>query len=200
MDLTGQSFDDTTRMVALQSRATRRMRARLTRLTEPHILFPALALLFLGVVWGATFNLIRVERAGARTASSAAALQLVNTYEAQVVRALREIDQTLKVVKYADESHEAGAALSDLKARALLPPDVLFVVRIVGSDGVVLASTRPAQVLPGADSKDLSALRQSDRLWVDQPRWDPASQEWTLQFGRRLDAPDARSLARCCSR
>src|SRR3984957_701871 len=87
------------------------------RLTEPHILFPALTILVLGVIWSATFNLIKVERTNAETAAAAAALELVNTYDAQVVRALREIDQTLKLVKYVSESKGAAAALSDLKMR-----------------------------------------------------------------------------------
>jgi hypothetical protein len=112
------------------------------RLIEPHILFPALTIVVLGGIWGITLNLIQVERANAAGAATAAALELVNTYEAQVVRALREIDQTLKVVKYAYETKGAGAALADLDARTLLPPELLFIVSIVNKDGRVLASTR----------------------------------------------------------
>ncbi|HKT73841.1 MAG TPA: EAL domain-containing protein [Steroidobacteraceae bacterium] len=190
MDIAAQSLDDTTRTVALQHRPAAGMRDALSRLTEPYILFPALTLLVLGVIWAATLNLIRVERAAARAAAAAATLELANTYEAQVVRALREIDQTVKFVKYVCETRDPDAALSDLRARALLPPDLIFVVRIVNSDGVVTASTRPAEALPSASSDYLAALRDSDALWVDQPRRNQASQEWTLQFGRRLNTAD----------
>jgi hypothetical protein len=168
-------------------------RAWLTRLTEPHILFPALTILVLGVIWSATLNLIKVERANAATASAAAALELVNTYEAQVVRALREIDQTLKIVKYVYEIKGASATLSDLKARTLLPPDLLFVVSVVNTDGAVVASTRPAAAPSVAEPGFLQALH-SDTLWIDQPRKNGASGEWTLQFGRGLNAADG-SLA-----
>src|SRR5208282_6540321 len=89
-------LDDTTRRHALQAPATTGLRAWLAWLIEPQILFPGLTLLVLGVIWGATFYLIKVERSQAAAASTAAALQLVNTYEAQVVRALRESDGTLK--------------------------------------------------------------------------------------------------------
>jgi diguanylate cyclase (GGDEF)-like protein len=190
MDLAAQSLDDTTQTAALQIQATVGLRARLSRLTEPPILFPALTLLVLGVIWSATFNLIRVERANARTAAAAASLELINTYEAQVVRALREIDQTVKFVKYVYETRGSHAALSELKARALLPPDLVFVVRVVNSDGMLIATTRPAEVLPIAASQYLSVLRRSDALWVDQSRKKPATHDWTLQFGRRLNTAE----------
>jgi diguanylate cyclase (GGDEF)-like protein len=183
-------FDDTIRMAAGRSHAPTGLRAWLTRLVEPYILFPALTILVLGVIWSATLNLIKVERTDAEIAAAAAALELVNTYDAQVVRALREIDQTLKLVKYVSESKGPAAALSDLKVRALLPPDVLFVVRVVDSDGVVVASTRPAEVRTASDHGIMSALRGSDALWVDKPRKNLGSEEWALQFARRLTAPD----------
>ena len=87
-NLARSSFDDTIRMAA-RSRATKGLRPWLSRLTEAHILFPALSILVLGVIWSTTINLIRVERTSAETAAAAAALELVNTYDAQVVRALR---------------------------------------------------------------------------------------------------------------
>jgi diguanylate cyclase (GGDEF)-like protein len=183
-------FDDTVRMAARRSRAATGLRAWPARLTEAQILFPALTLLMLGVIWSATLNLIKVERAGAETAAIAASRELVNTYEAQIVRALREIDQTLKLVKYVYETRGAGAALSDLQVRALLPPELLFVVRVVNSDGAILASTRPAEPAPAGDQKYLSALRGGDTLWVGESRKKPASQDWTLQFARRLNATD----------
>src|ERR1700691_2074788 len=111
------SFEDTIRMASRRSHATSGLRARLSLLTEPHILFPVLSIFVLGVIWSATFKLIKVERTNAETAAAAAALEQVKTYDAQVVRALREIDQTLKLVKYVSESKGAAAALSDLKVR-----------------------------------------------------------------------------------
>ena len=55
----------------------------------------------LAMIWGTTFNLIKSERAAAERAATLSSRELAETYEAQVVRALREIDQTLKVVKFA---------------------------------------------------------------------------------------------------
>jgi diguanylate cyclase (GGDEF)-like protein len=188
--LTRRALDDTARRRALQIPAATGPRAWMSRLSEPYILFPALTVVVLGVIWGVTLNLIQVERADAAGAATAAALELVNTYEAQVVRALREIDQTLKVVKYAYEAKGAGAALADLNARALLPPELLFVVSIVNTDGVVLASTRPADA-PAMTEPGFVQRLSSDTLWIDQPRRASPSGEWTLQFGRALNAADS---------
>ncbi len=183
-------FDDTIRMAAMGSHASTGWRSWVTRLAEPHILFSALTVLALGVIWGATYNLIKVERTNAQTAARAAALELVNTYDAQVVRALSEIDQALKLVNYVSQIKGAPAALADLESETLLPPDVVFVVRVVDSGGAVVASTRPAELRTTSDAVSSSALRGSDSLWVDKPRKHMGSEEWTLTFGRRLNAPD----------
>jgi diguanylate cyclase (GGDEF)-like protein len=182
-------IDDTNRRRALQRPAATGLRAWLSRLTEPEILFPALTVLVLGVTWTATLNLIRVEHANAARASAAATLEQLGTYEAQIVRALREIDQTLKFVKYEYETKGASAALSDLKARGLLPPDLLFVVTVVKPDGVVVASTRPTEAPFSADRSFQQRL-QSEALWIDKPRKVGTSAEWTLQFGRAVHAAD----------
>jgi diguanylate cyclase (GGDEF)-like protein len=190
--LTNVPIDDTTRRRAMQSAPPTGLRAWLTRLIEPHILFPALTLLVLAVIWGATLNLIKVERANAAAAAAAAALELVNTYEAQVVRALREIDQTLKLVEYEYKS-KGASALSDLKTESLLPPDLLFVVSILDTQDTVVVSTRPAAA-PSVVKSELQQGLHSDALWVDPPRKSTTSGEWTLQFGRALHGPDG-SLA-----
>jgi diguanylate cyclase (GGDEF)-like protein len=187
--LTSIALADTTRSRALQGLGTKGPRKWLHRLGEAHIRIPALTLLVLALIWGGTLNLIHVERTDATAASAAAVLELLNTYEAQVVRALREIDQTLKLVKYLSEIKGPALALTELKARGLLPPDLLFVVSVVNAKGQVIASTRPGQtpsLMPPAFQRGLPA----DAIWVDEPRANGASGEWTLRFGRALIAAD----------
>jgi diguanylate cyclase (GGDEF)-like protein len=186
-------LEDTTRRRAMHNPAPTGIRAWLSHLTEAHILFPALTILFLAVIWSATLNLIRVEHANTARTSAAATLELLDTYQAQVVRALREIDQTLKIVKYVYETKGASATLSDLKGRGLLPPDLIFIVSVVNPDGVVVASTRPAEApSPAGPSFQQSLLTET--LWIDRPRKLANSDEWSLQFGRALHAADG-SLA-----
>ena len=183
--LTTLALEDTARRRALQTAAATGLRAWAPWLADAHILFPALTLVFLGLIWGSTLNLIHIERSNATKVSSAAALQLVNTYEAQVVRALREIDQTLKLVNYLSELKGAPAALAELRARGLLPPELLFAITVVSSDGQVLATTRPDPAHTEAPP-DLHQGLINDELWVDLPRESATTGEWTLRFTRAL--------------
>ena len=91
------------------------LRRWLGHATEPHILFPTIAVVVLALIWGTTLNLIKVQHAAAEHNTAVLSHELAETYEAQVVRAMREIDQTLKIVKYAYESAETHSNLDDLK-------------------------------------------------------------------------------------
>jgi diguanylate cyclase (GGDEF)-like protein len=183
-DLASAALEDTTARRVLQLAKASGFRSWLPRLVEAHFLFPTLAIVLLSLIWVGTLDLIRIERSNATTASIAAAGELVNTYEAQVVRAVREIDQTLSVVKYSSEIKGASAALPELKARGLLPPDLLFVVSVVNTQGQIVATTRPTQALSMTPEFPRGLL--GDELWVDLSRKDTASSDWTLQFGRPL--------------
>jgi diguanylate cyclase (GGDEF)-like protein len=186
-------LEDTAHRRAMQGAAAKGLRGWVSRLTEPEILFPALTILVLGVIWGGTLNLMRVARANAAKTSAATTLELVDTYEAQIVRALREIDQTLKLVKYVYETRGASATLLDLKARGLLPPELLFVVSVVNTEGVVVATTRTTEA-PFVAGATFQQSLPKETLWIDQPRKIAASGVWSLQFGRALHAADG-SLA-----
>lgn len=160
--------------------------------TEPHILFPAIAVLALAMIWGATLNLIKSERAVAEHTAAMSSRELAETYEAQVLRAVREIDQTMKVVKYAYEFRGKQIVLQELKTRALLPPDLLFVVSIADSKGDVVASTRPSAMPNVSDQDYFQSQREADEFSIGRPRLSPHSGEWILHFSRRLNAPDGR--------
>ncbi|MDP2031194.1 MAG: EAL domain-containing protein [Thiobacillus sp.] len=179
-------------MVDAWESATATLRRWLGRVTEPAILFPTIAIFALAVIWGMTLNLIKVERTAAEHTAAVSSRGRVETYEAQVVRALREIDQTLKIVKYAYELRAGQTVLPELKARALLPPNLLFVVSIADSKGDVVASTRPSVMSNVAGQDYFRSQRHTDALSVGRPRQSTGSGEWKLQFSRRLNAPDGR--------
>jgi len=110
-----------------------------------------------------------------------------------VVRALREIDATLKIVKYANYLWSSKDVLQNLRARTLLPPSLLFDISIVNASGNVVASTNPATVINNVNiaKRDVfQSQRQADVFSISRPRRDPASGAWKLDFSRRLDAPN----------
>jgi diguanylate cyclase (GGDEF)-like protein len=170
--------------------STAALKLWLINATESHILFPAIAALVLSLIWGMTLNLIRVERTAAEHAAAVSSRELAETYEAQVVRALREIDQTMRLVKYAYESAGKRTTLSDLKAKSLLPSDLVFVVSIADNKGDIVASTRPLEKRNVADQEYFKSQRVVDALSVSRPWKNQVSSEWQLQFSRRLNAPD----------
>ncbi len=156
--------------------------------TESHILFPAIAVFVLAVFWWTTLNLVKVERVAAGNTAALLSRELAETYEAQAVRALREIDQTLKLVKYEYETTGKFDILLELKTKYLLPPDLVFVVSIADSRGDIVASTRPPDMLNVADQEFFQKQRRDDIFWVSRPWKSPDSAEWKLQFSRRLNA------------
>lgn len=162
------AFDDSS-----LSRVQRWMRS----LLWPPVLFPLIILVALTLLWAATAKLIDVERDGALASARASVTENLGTYEAQVVRAVREIDQTLKSVQYAHRVRGDGeAALSDLQDRELLPPELIFTVR----------------VLEAPDTTGRAAGPSADTLSVAPPVVSPDSEGggWHLRFSRPLLSAD----------
>ncbi|MHB8723206.1 MAG: putative bifunctional diguanylate cyclase/phosphodiesterase [Steroidobacteraceae bacterium] len=143
----------------------------------------------LTAIWGATLGVVRVRDLAAERAASASTQEVLDTYEAQVVRALREIDQTLKLVKFWPEV-TGGHTLADLRDKGLLPPDLLFVVSIADRTGTITESTRPIGKQTVADQDYFLKQRDSDTFAVGQlPRGRTGDAR--LPFSRRLDSANA---------
>jgi diguanylate cyclase (GGDEF)-like protein len=166
------------------------LRRWLGRAIEAHILFPAIAVVGLTFIWGTTWNRIEDEHSAARLAAVASSHELAETYEAQVVRVLREIDQALKLVKYAYTGRNGQALLKELKSRTLLPPHLLFTVSIADDKGNVVASTHPYATTSVAGEDYFESQLETDTISVGRPYHKPASAEWSLPFSRELEALD----------
>jgi diguanylate cyclase (GGDEF)-like protein len=159
----------------------------LGRATEPQILFPIIAVLLLMVIWGTTLAVIKVRRSDAEHTAAVSSRELLGTYEAQVVRAMREIDQALNIVKFWSKRADGRHTLADLKDKGLLPPDLLFTVSIADVKGAVVESTRPREPQDIADQDAFRKLRDGDAFFVEQlPRGPTGGAK--LHFSRRLDA------------
>ena len=107
-------------------RLTDRLHRNLAKVAEPTFLFPGIAVVLLALIWTASIELVRLRSADTEHVAAVSSGELLGTYEAQVVRALREIDQTLNLVKYWHDIDRGSRRLEELKNRGLLPPDLLF--------------------------------------------------------------------------
>jgi diguanylate cyclase (GGDEF)-like protein len=161
----------------------------LLRLIAPQVLFPILAVVVLSVLWWATMRLSRQEQENARRAAWSTSQEMLDTYEAQVVRVLREIDQTLKSLQYAYQLRgNARGAMEDLSARDLLPPDLVFTVSMTSPTGVVVASSSESALASVVDRGLMARSRFSDVMLEGQPV--QSGGEWRLRFSRSLLSPD----------
>ncbi len=161
----------------------------LSRLGEPYFLFPIIAVILLVVVWGSTLSVIKVEHGTAERAAGTSTLELAETYEARVVRVLREVDQSLKFIKFAYESRGGRIDLADLKAKGLLPPDLVFAVSIADARGEIVASTRPPDMRSVAEQDFFASLRGNEEVAVSPPLPTRTAGEWKIHFSRKLAGP-----------
>jgi diguanylate cyclase (GGDEF)-like protein len=167
---------------------------RLSRATEPQILFPLIALSLLAAIWGTTLSLLKVRHADAEHVAAVSSRELLGTYEAQVVRALGEIDGALNLVKLWTDRDDFGRhTLAQLKDKGLLPPDLLFTVSIADASGAIVESTRPLAMTSVADQAIYRQQLDSEIFFIGQPPRGPTG-DAKLQFSRRLSAPDGAFL------
>ena len=160
------------------------------RLTEPQVLFPLMGVLLLATIWGATFEVIKLRRGDAERTAVAAVRERLDTYEAQVVRVLREIDLTLDVVQYCHQYQGPACRLTDLKEQRLLPPDLVFSVSVADRDGRIIDSTRPADGAGVSGEEYFSSQRDHDQLFIGHAPPGQA-EEIPLHFSRRLQSHNA---------
>ena len=159
------------------------------QLSDSRILFPAIAVILLAVIWTSTIQLGKLKRADAEHAAAASSRELLGTYEAQVVRAFREIDQTLSLVKLWRENGHRRAVLRELSGEGLLPPDLIFTESIADRDGNIVDTTdvEAPQNVSGADY--FVAQREGESFFISAPM--PVSGGGALlHFSRRVRNPD----------
>jgi diguanylate cyclase (GGDEF)-like protein len=167
------------------------LRRALARATEPQVLFPLAAVFLLTVIWATTLGIIRVKSFDSRQAAAVSSHELLDTYEAQIVRALREIDQSLNLIRYWHERAGGTRVLAELKSKGLLPPDLLFTVSIAARDGSIVDTTRaPAGKQNIADQEYFRQQRDSDTLFIGHLARGLTG-DGKLQFSRRLEADGA---------
>ena len=161
----------------------------LSRFAEPQAFFPLVGFVLLALVAANVRSLIGVEREAAVRAAGASSRELTDTYEAQVVKAVHEIDQALKVIAFAHRTGAGRVDLAELRSRGLLLPDLVFAESIADRDGRIVASTRPVPLSDVSGMEFFRVQREGDTLAVSRPE-EARGGEWNLHFSRSLRATD----------
>jgi len=152
---------------------------------EPQIALPAVGFVILLLIWGFAYQLIRIERSNVQDSASVLTTSVADLYETQVLRALREIDQTLKLVKYAYEKSGDMAVLTELRNKDMLPTEQVFRISITDPRGRVIASSHAAEAAVLSNDNFFQQPLNQDAIAVGQPHRNNAG-EWVLEFSRRL--------------
>jgi PAS domain S-box-containing protein len=158
----------------------------LSLIAEPYALFPLFSLLLLAAIWATTFYLVKTERSRAMQHALSLASEMSDTYEAQVIRSLHEIDHDLKLVKYSLETGENAGVLRKLDERGLLLPELLFSTAIYDKTGHFVSGTGSTDEKNVADQAYFKKQVRRDRLWIGLPQKD-GDEEALLHFSRRLN-------------
>ncbi len=77
-----------------------------------------------------------------------------------------------------------------MKARNLLPPDLLFTVSIADNHGHVVASSHPSAITSVADQDYFENQRQTDALSIGRPRPSLGSEVWETAIQPPLNTDD----------
>jgi len=160
------------------------------RLAHPYLISGVLLLI---LIWGLTWHLDRRTYAAQNAAISSETVSQAGIYEAQMIRALREIERILAVTAYAIEQHGPHAALTSLDAKGLLPPKMLFDVSVTDAQGQVITSNsaRPLQdTVSPTDFLDMAQKHwPEDQVYVGHPNQSSNSADApTVRFIRRIDS------------
>jgi diguanylate cyclase (GGDEF)-like protein/PAS domain S-box-containing protein len=149
-------------------------------------------ILLLVVIWAAALYVIHLERAATEQAAIHSSQEILETYDAQMVRNLGAIDQTLKIVKFSFELERNKFSLPDLREKGLLPSSVVFDVRLANEHGDILGDVPKDLPTNVAHEPYFQEQIPSDTglPYVGKASKNAASGLWELQFSRRLNAPD----------
>jgi hypothetical protein len=115
------------------------------------VLFGTVGLLIVLIIVSSTHYLVSREQAAIRRQIEHSIGDIADTYEARVLRSLREIDATLKLVDFV-ATQQRSDILTTLSERNLLPPGLIFSVSIVDGQGRVKESTSPWELATQGDT------------------------------------------------
>lgn len=146
------------------------------------------------VKWSGAIHFSRVATGNAQLIAMEVSTEVAETYNAQVISNLGQIDQTLKIVRHAYTLTDDPGVLGELGEKGLLPSSLLFTVRIANEDGKVIASTRANERGRPIGQEHLDAHRNNgtDTPFVNTAKRHLSSGDPELSFSRKLNAQGER--------
>lgn len=160
---------------------------------------PALGIVLLLVLWGVIGSRLSMERESVYQDAGSSASILSSALEQHTVKAIHQIDQITRFIKFEFEKAPNQFDLEEAVQKGLVESDVLLQVSIIGADGQLTQTTgsrfaNPAHSAP-VDLSDRAHFKyhlqhNTDDLFISKPILGRISMQWSLQFTRRLNGPN----------
>ncbi|RKP59302.1 EAL domain-containing protein [Pararobbsia silviterrae] len=155
---------------------------------------PLLGFLLLGLLWIVILSRLQVEKEAAYRESSASAAILSAALEQHTIKAIHQVDQITRFIKYEFEKSPATFNLRTTVDKGVVQSDTLVQISLIDSNGKLIASTADADSKP-IDLSDrehfvIHKRENDDRLYISTPVLGRVSKHWTLQITRRLNNPN----------
>ncbi|SEA56134.1 bifunctional diguanylate cyclase/phosphodiesterase [Paraburkholderia sartisoli] len=176
----------TTRDGRLRDPAVSRRRALLA--------IPALGVLVLILLWVVIFARLSVEKETTYREAMASSAILSAALEQHTVKAIHQVDQITRFVKYEFEKAPDHFDLSGTVEKGVVQSETLVQVSLIDEHGKLIANTADPNPKP-IDLSDREHFKvheheNDDALYISKPVLGRLSGHWTLQMTRRLNHPD----------
>src|SRR6266702_4522089 len=155
---------------------------------------PALGVLVLILLWTVIFARLSVEKEATYREAMASAAILSAALEQHTVKAIHQVDQITRFVKYEFEKTPSSFDLASTVEKGVVQSETLVQVSLIDEHGTLIANT--AELNPKRiDLCDREHFRvheheNDDQLFISKPVLGRVSGHWTLQMTRRLNHPD----------
>ncbi|KWF31388.1 bifunctional diguanylate cyclase/phosphodiesterase [Burkholderia pseudomultivorans] len=155
---------------------------------------PLLGMLALALLWAVIIARLSVEKDSAYKEAAASAAILSSALEQHTVKAIHQVDQITRFVKFEFEKSPAHFNLASAVEKGVVPSDTLIQVSLVNAKGILFANTAETHPQPinlsDREHFKVHLAHNDDRLYISKPVLGRVSSHWTLQMTRRLNNPD----------
>lgn len=154
-------------------------------------LFGALVIL---LVVGGVAQQLASEKAAILEEARKHTSNLARAFEEHIRRTVKEVDQSLLVLKRAYENDPKNFKLWEWPGKDLLLQDLSVQIAMADKDGVLVGTTEgPAAVTASVKNEDYFLYHvnhRDDALFFGKPVRGGGAGHWTIPLSRRLNAPD----------
>ncbi len=156
------------------------------------LVIPALGVLVLILLWTVIFARLSVEKEATYREAMASAAILSAALEQHTIKAIHQVDQITRFVKYEFEKTPDHFDLSSTVEKGVVQSETLVQVSLIDEHGKLIANTaelNPKHIdLSDREHFKVHEHENDDQLFISKPVLGRVNGHWTLQMTRRLNS------------